>query len=188
MPPGVVDGRRRRLLEHAEHLEPGELTCAPRRLDLRRVEVRRYRDHRAIDPHLDAVGRAVLQMRAHRRAELFQNLRGHLFGRELVGPHRDLHVASHPPLDRLDRRRIEAAPIARGAPDQELFLRRIPCEGGGDGLPTEAVLVHQQVTLGGIEDRHLRVGGSEIDANGSVDEHGVLFSSSRGCGTVQDHR
>ena len=57
--PRVVDRSGGRLLKNANHVEAGELAGAPRGFDLRCVEVRRHRDHRAGDRQLERVGAAL---------------------------------------------------------------------------------------------------------------------------------
>ena len=183
VPPRVVDGRRGGLLQQADDFEPGHLAGVAGRLHLRRIEVGGHRDDRAFHANIDLVGGARAEVLEHARLQVREDFRGDLLRRELVRP--DLHRGGLPHLafDRLDGWWSPSAAIARAAPDEPLLLVGVPRDGAGDRLSTELVRVHDQVALGRVENRDLRVGRSEVDADGAIYEHqGVskMGSSSSG--------
>ena len=99
----VRERRRRRLGEQPHHLEPGEPARVARRLALRVVEVRRHRDHRALD--------RPAERRLGARLELAQDL-GRDLDRRDHAPARDPHL--HRAVVALELVRQHRAHGARG--------------------------------------------------------------------------
>jgi hypothetical protein len=174
----VIDGGGGRLLEDADDVEAGELTGLACGLDLGRVEVGGHGDDGADDGRVEG-GVAGLERLCgerffHAIAELDEDLRRDLLGRELVGPDGDGRLLAHLALDGLDRRCAGAALGASGVPDDEGVGLVVPRHGGGHGAPAEAIGVDDELALGGRKPGDLGVGRPEIDADSAVEEgHGA---------------
>ena len=104
----VGERRRGRLVDDAQHLEPGDAAGVARRRPLRVVEVGRHRDHRAIDFGVDLALRCEELLGAP--LQLAQDERRDLRRRELAIAEPDPHDAA-----RARRRRGTEAAAPRRA-------------------------------------------------------------------------
>ncbi len=189
---GLVEpvGQRggRRLVDDALDVEAGDLAGVLGRLALGVVEVRRDRDHGAVDGVAE-IGLGVgLELAERHRGDL---RRGELLaggldagvavgtGDDLVGDDRLLlaHLgllAAHEALDREDRVGGVRDGLALGDGADEALARSGERDDGRRRATTLGVLDHRR--LAAFEDRHARVGRAQVDSDGLAHRVRCSFS------------
>ena len=153
----VGEGRRGRLVDDPQHLQPGDLPGLLGRRALGVVEVRRHRDHGLGDRVAEVALGVALELHQRARRDL---LRGVALAVDVVG----LPVLAHVPLDRAER----AVGVGDGLALGDLADQDLAALGEGDDGRGRArsLGVGDDDRVTALEDGDDGVGGTEVDADG----------------------